>query len=323
MKDHPDICVELAGGLGNQIFQLAAGLAYLQAPADSLELDWNLGKPRLNSKGLPALCDYIVPDGIKIRKKNLFSYLGSKSFGYLIRMGSMPRSFEKLRLVKLLITALGSWALVLYFKANRTPVISNDLGYSGVEIPKKRILLVGYFQSYRYFLENGVIEKLRKMELVNPSKALLDYQKMAKEDKPLVVHFRLGDYLTEENFGIPDENYYREAITALWRTGEYKKIWVFSDDIDIAKTKFPQEFVYDAKWIEPVSASAAENLEIMRLGQGFVIANSTFSYWAATLSHFANAKVIAPNPWFKKLDSPKDLLPPAWRQVSAWTVQGE
>jgi hypothetical protein len=319
MRKKPHVCVELAGGLGNQLFQLAAGLSCLQSPTERLDLDWHLGKPRLNSKNLPALSDYILPLGVTVRPKNFFSFIGSKSFGYLMRMSSAPRSYEKNRIIRKLIIALGSFALFLYFKTYRAPLVSERLGYSEIVIPRKKVVLVGYFQSYRYLMDNGVIERLKEMRLTSPSEQVRIFRQFAEEDRPLVVHFRLGDYLSEEKFGIPDKRYYEKAISMAWNTGQYKKIWVFSDDLEAAKPKFPNEFMQHAKWIEPASTSAAENLEIMRLGHGFVIANSTFSYWAATLSANPKADVIAPSPWFKKLESPEDLLPPAWVRVEAWS----
>jgi hypothetical protein len=59
----------------------------------------------------------------------------------------------------------------------------------------------------------------------------------------------------------------------------------------------------------------------MRLGEGYVIANSTFSWWGAYLSRSSNPLIIAPRPWFSKVESPRDLIPDSWLTIE--TIQSE
>jgi tRNA(Met) C34 N-acetyltransferase TmcA len=56
----------------------------------------------------------------------------------------------------------------------------------------------------------------------------------------------------------------------------------------------------------------------MSRGYGFyIIANSSFSYWAARISESLETKVYCPNPWFKDMDSPRYLYPELWLQVTS------
>ena len=75
------------------------------------------------------------------------------------------------------------------------------------------------------------------------------------------------------------------------------------------------------RWINSVDASVASTLQAMRLGHGYVVANSSFSWWAAFLSFNGASEVVAPSPWFKGMDDPKDLIPPNWSQVDAGYVR--
>jgi hypothetical protein len=58
--------------------------------------------------------------------------------------------------------------------------------------------------------------------------------------------------------------------------------------------------------------TASENLELMRLAKGFIIANSTFSWWGAFLSREKNCLVTYPSPWFSDLANPPMLFPEKW-----------
>jgi len=66
-----------------------------------------------------------------------------------------------------------------------------------------------------------------------------------------------------------------------------------------------------------VDNSPTATLQAMRFGRGYIIANSTFSWWGAYLSMTENAPVYAPSPWFKGMRSPEDLLPPHWKIVDS------
>jgi hypothetical protein len=70
-------------------------------------------------------------------------------------------------------------------------------------------------------------------------------------------------------------------------------------------------------YIDTGDLPAAEVLLAMAHGAGFVIANSSFSWWAATLS--GSRSVVAPYPWFKGIPEPSEMVNPNWtREDSVW-----
>jgi hypothetical protein len=67
--------------------------------------------------------------------------------------------------------------------------------------------------------------------------------------------------------------------------------------------------------------SSAETLELMRHGKGYVLSNSSFSWWAGALSHVDNASIICPTPWFERKNEPIDLIPKDWVRHSSVDFQ--
>ena len=176
---------------------------------------------------------------------------------------------------------------------------------------------VGYFQSYKW-LEIAQRKAKITFALEEFSSALEDFKSLAEVEQPLVVHVRLGDYLAENGFGTPDKSYYEEAIQKALSTKKFRKIWLFSDDPQGALLKMPANLDIDVRVMPDFGGSSAATLEAMRFGKGYVIGNSTFSWWGATLSYISEPMVIYPYPWFKTLDVPVDLVPPHWTSVDAF-----
>ena len=96
----------------------------------------------------------------------------------------------------------------------------------------------------------------------------------------------------------------------------FKKIWVFSDEIEKAKEFIPRKYFDYCRWINDDGESAVETLEKMRLGSAYIIGNSTFSWWGAFLSYTQNAPIIYPSPWFIGIDDPNQLIPANWVEIN-------
>jgi hypothetical protein len=171
----------------------------------------------------------------------------------------------------------------------------------------------GYFQSYRWAEE--VIGELKNLSLAETSPSLLKYSELAERESPLIVHVRLGDYRSESSFGFPGASYYFASIKKAWGSGSFGSIWIFSDEIENVEEFLPLENIGEYRLVDEKNLSSAEVLEIMRLGKGYVIANSTFSWWGAYLSRADNPQIFAPKPWFSEIESPKDLVPDSWTRI--------
>lgn len=311
------VLVQITGGLGNQLFQFAAGLSMVDGDPNRLDIEQKLGKPRSASKSTADIFGFTWPHPINVVQVNQsrITDFMSRVTGYCLRMGVKPSVLESRRIVKSTILFVASLLVSTFLRKRRNVVIGHGVGYSKLDNNYSNPYLVGYFQSYKYAEKNHQYLLKAKIQNVGPELGQLNLASIA--EKPLVVHLRFGDYLLEENFGIPSKEFYSTGISTLLARGNCKSIWVFSDDLPRAREKLDLKDTLPIRWINSVDDSVVGTLQAMRLGQAYVIANSTFSWWAAYLSLNPSAAVVAPNPWFVGMADPKELIPPNWEQFDA------
>jgi hypothetical protein len=291
--------ITLMGGLGNQLFQYARALEF----DEKVNLVDFVAPNRRGANSLPDLMEFKLSPNVKLASPQDSPLKQSKVLNYCVRLSSQNERKSLTRFCAKLI-------IVIQSSASERRFVSFEVAQGLDDLCKESSAecFIGYFQNH------VIAKRLRAkgLELIFDSKVLEKYVAQSNKEQPLIVHYRLTDYLYEENFGVPSIDYYEEGIKLLWEQGDYKRIWVFSDDIARARQLFPRQFEQHAVFISEPEASTAEIFQIMRLGHGYVIANSSYSWWAASLARETNVKVISPEPWFSGSDNPKKITPPDW-----------
>jgi hypothetical protein len=299
------------GGLGNQLFQLAAGLHLTNDP---IELVIDLGNPRKNRDGLPELASFKMPNRVTFIELDTLPFILSKLCNLGIRIGARSKPSGILLQRYEQITGLFFWSLGRY---PLRPHFSAGVGLDKSFKQLKGCLHIGYFQNSQYFLESYSQRDLLELDPREPSDLYKELRDKALKEKPLILHLRLGDYLGEDTFGVPSRNYYESGINRLKPRPDDSPIWVFSNEPEKA-TQFLSLKRSSNVFLVPVEGlSSAETLNLMRYGSAYVIGNSTFSWWGAMLSFDRNAEVVAPTPWFKEGNEPLGIYPPSWIQIEA------
>lgn len=310
-----NVLISLTGGLGNQLFQFAAGLKL--AEKRKLCLVTTLSAPRTSSFEKADLLSFVLPEQVVVLDNKKANWIIRKTAGFMLRKGVAPTLLERRKLFALISGLLANLVMSFYFREKIIVAASSGVGYSPMLISKSNTLLLGYYQSYRWAEDIDVKKKLDSITYAKESKILNKYVQDSKTELPLIVHVRLGDYLLEKNFGTLSKGYYKKGILQILKTGKCNSIWLFSDEIEKAQTYIPDEILIPVRLIPEVEGSAAATLEVMRLGAGYVIANSTFSWWAAFLRKNNEAEVIAPKPWFSGMQEPLDLIPATWQRIDS------
>jgi len=277
------ILVRLYGGLGNQMFQYAAGIRLSNRLKTNLYIDNNWFFSTKDREDLPKRQYDLWVFGIRPRAISLreryqlkirpFTVFKEKNYAY-------DPEFEKL---------------------------------------KGNVIIDGYWQSYKYLLgERSKLLGTYKFPEIESSanKKVLG---QIKGTNSISLHVRRGDYINNRNtldyHGLMSLDYYKKAVDLLRREIENPHIFVFSDDIGWCqknlKLKIPMTFVK-----QDHDTHAVEDLRLMSICKSNIVANSSFSWWGAWLNTSPGKKVVAPKLWFANAKhNTKDLLPTEWIKI--------
>ncbi len=298
--------VILFGGLGNQLFQYFAGQYLAQKSKGVLKIDSTfsqLGRSGhsdwINELTLPGTISPVAP---------------KYSLPYI-------KSLLKRRVRHFLTKLIFRKDLQLRFlRQYHSPVVGFDPQLQELTPP---VTLVGYFQTWRY--HQALKDQFFAPEVMmnSPSSWFLDTaNELDRQGEVLGIHVRRGDYVGNSDIGTLSVSYYEAALRELKSRGvTWDAIWIFSDDLSLVQREF-REFAKNNTelfFVEPPKDShSLESLVLMSRTSSLIIANSTYSWWAATLGNPATI-VACPSKWFVKMEDPQDLYPESWIKVpSAW-----
>jgi len=176
--------------------------------------------------------------------------------------------------------------------------------------------VLGFFQSWRYFVDCGAELRERMSRLTHPSDWYLEMcQRIQPGAGNIGLNVRRGDYMlpsVQKVQGLATRAFYERSLSYLRRLGLAGPVYLASDSLDAVLGEF--EGMAEFFPIDPPQGThPLEVLLILSRVDGLVIANSSFSWWAGFIGERPDRVVIAPRPWFTrtKLDT-RDLLLPDW-----------
>jgi len=291
LKQHKSVIVGLSGGLGNQMFQYAAGRSLairLRLPL-ALDLSW-FGARTEREFALNYFC-------IQAQLCSQFALLPPKFQGLVSRIYRRWLPF------------------IMGVPVLREPYFHFMEDWNLLSGPT---FLEGYWQSEHYFLE---IATLLQREFCLKQPLPLDCSILIEEINSfdsICVHVRRGDYISNpvaaKIHGTCSLEYYRDGIRELSQGLKRPRVFVFSDDPAWARNNLCSDIPLRIVDINGPQ-KAHLDLSLMAACKHFLIANSSLSWWGAWLGKSFDKKVIAPARWFQSQDQDvKDLLPNNWQR---------
>jgi hypothetical protein len=263
------IIINIKGGLGNQMFQYALARKFqVTYPEERVLINTEYFKSKPKDQNISTF-----PLDI--------NYFQIKNFEVANSFVGIQRRYYKLRDL---------------FYSEKT-----DLRYKEQILLNKNGYFDGYWQSENYF-------KDIKYELQNEFQLKDNYWddislKLMEEIKTknsVSIHIRRGDYINLGYDKACNQEYYKDAINIILERIDNPHFFIFSNDLDWVKKniKIPSEKTYVNN---TTNAQATKELILMSNCKNNIIANSTFSWWAAWLNANSEKVVISPKTWIEGL----------------------
>lgn len=255
------VVTRLLGGLGNQLFQWAAGASVARDSGAEWMIDARLLAPGIR----PRLAEFGVTAP---------EWRGRSSIEQLLRAPGLWR-----------ICRATGWRP----RVGRTRLVFDRLRGFDPSLPQRvpeggTLVMTGYWQMPQW--ARSVEEPLRaKLPPPIPRDAV-------------AIHVRRGDYASDPRVarvhGAVDHEYYRRALDRLGAAARDRELLLFSDDPArvLAEGWLPSS-------VTP--APTADDVTHLRMMAGcahLIAANSSFSWWAGWLGERSGRVVIAPRHWW-------------------------
>lgn len=283
------VIIRLQGRMANQMFE------------------WALSKAIKKQTGIQPIFD----DSEETQKLSAFNidfkkYTIEKPLKYKLFRKTIPLRNLRNKLTKIKIKIP---------ERHENPPFKFDESFINVKAP---VYLDGFFQSYKYLdmVRDELLEDFKlKKPLDSKNKKMLE---LIKNTESVSLHYRRTDYLkarVANVMGSCTDEYYKAAVNIIAeKTRKPLTLFIFSDDPEWVT----QNVHFDQKVVVVDINSGKKgycDVELMKNCKHNIIANSSFSYWAAWLNENPEKIVIAPKIWMKNIQSDYDLIPPEWIRI--------
>lgn len=296
------IIVNIKGGLGNQMFQYAAGFALAKRKKTKLLLDIRELEECNNN-----------PPKDYIKRNFLLEVFGLKpefcSMKDLVKVFQFNKKFKYRKIIAFFLDKLN----LQIFRERKRSFEERFFKLKG-----NTWYLDGYWQSEKYFIDyKKEIHGIFNFDTVKGLDLNISFIKNISKKETICVNVRRADFVGHPEHHTIEIEYYKNATETFKELlGNKFELYIFSDDLEWCKKNFT--FFNKVNFVEHTYAGKNfyNYLYLMTNFSNFIIPNSSFGWWAAWLSSAVNKKVIAPNKWSRNYDNSKiDIVPNSWIKI--------
>lgn len=297
------VVVRVSGGLGNQMFEYALGLAVSHRTGRALRLD---------------LTDFLVFRGGRTYQLDQFrGPHATKRWGAVQTWLFLTAWIMKKRISMVMATALFR---VLNVRVAQTDQLFHvDPGFMNALLSDTHatLCIAGCYGVLPYLAD--ATDAIREAFTLTSEMSGLNktyYERFSNTASSVSIHVRRTDYLSASN-GAPvlDPSYYERAIHTIRQRVE-DPLWViFSDDMPWCKEAFAR--LSNVVYVEGNADAPWFDIHLIAACRHHIIANSTFSWWGAFLSRDLSGMTVYPHTWFRGQPTTADMVMPTWMPVAS------
>ena len=308
--------MQLLGGRGNMYFQINAAISIARTSnfkkvvfvrfddtsGDFLrDIDLEIPSPWCSELSFQSVC-----------LRGNFSIFLRKVLNLQLRI-ALNNSLSSKVILKTL-ALISKICFFLFFRENVGVFVSNNLGYVETPIFHTSVFMVGYFQSALY---GNYIREMYREHMDNDG---------AMHANRIMLHIRRGDYRINPNLGMLTPNYYKNILQNYMYDDAIKGIDIYSDEqITVRDYEDYLGQLFKDREVRIFDAARLNSREsFAQMIQGYryyVIANSSFSFWAAMIGANSSSTVFCPDPWFKGVDTPIKISGEGWFSVDSEFIE--
>jgi hypothetical protein len=300
MPKRNEVVVQISGGLGNQLFQYAMGRRLALASGVPLMLDHLSGFPR----------DYYRRK-FSLDKFNIDCEFIPERASYASVTGRVRRRVDRW------LNRHQPLERKTYIRENPRQHFQQEL--LGLKV-SRRVFFDGFWQHEEYFRDQAVQIRTDFTLKVPHEPANLEFAERIRSVEAVCLHVRRLHGVPNSKRAAPlaentrlhvDAGYYQRALNHVLKPLRNPHVFVFADFPDWArenvKADVPLEFV-----THNGPDRDYEDFWLMSQCRHFIIANSTFSWWAAWLGNQEGKRVVAPA---AALGYALTSIPPGWEAL--------
>jgi hypothetical protein len=291
--------IKLQGGIGNQVLQYSFGRMLEILYKKSVAYDLSFFETETKYTKRPYLLD-MFKTKLRVATKSEIEHV---RYPYGVISHALEFMYKVLN--------------KLFFK-------KYYIGYDKELLPrlarKEAMYLEGFWQSYVYY--TPILGVLREeIVLVKECDKVKELRLAMGASESVAVHIRRGDYATA---GLTiEKSYYVHAVDYMNQHLTNPRYYIFSDDVEWVKSSMGDLFG-DCMYISDVlkhpcddsSLRDCEEFALMIQAKYAIIANSTFSWWAALLATNSSKIVVRPKDWKNVyLENDANLCPKEWVSI--------
>lgn len=291
------VIIRIKGGLGNQLFQYAAGYALAKRLNQALYID-NSFFPNQTLRGYKL-------NSLQIDNKETIDSDPT------IRVRLLKNKYINKALRQIHITCTPCGKGIIYLLETKPGIV--DAFFKDFS---KNVYIDGYYQSEVYFREYRT-DIVKQFTPAYESEN--EYMKVLEQVKnccSVAVHVRRGDFIKAQNDSNPrhyllGKFYYQNALNYITERVKSPVFFWFSDDIEWVKQNFGIQSNFRFISLKTKHADIDEMM-LMKNCRHIISANSTFSWWAAWLNENGDAIRLVP----EKAYGIPQMIPNHWIKIS-------